>query len=64
MIVSNVQNTEHILKIRQYLSKKGNYIQILAKINFLISKMDLNEIIDVSDGIIISRGYSYNIIPL
>lgn len=54
---SFVQNKDDILQLRRLLDKNGGEdIKIIAKIENMLGVQNVDEIIDVSDGIMIARG--------
>jgi pyruvate kinase len=55
--VSYVQSKEDIMEVRELLSVKGRHIKIIAKIQNKKALANFDEIAEVSDGIIIARGY-------
>jgi pyruvate kinase len=55
--VSYVESKADILEVRELLSVKGRHIKVIAKIQNRKALHNFQEILDVSDGIIIARGY-------
>jgi len=55
--VSYVESKQDILEVKELLSIKGRHIKIIAKIQNRKALENFQEILDVSDGIIIARGY-------
>jgi pyruvate kinase len=54
--VSFVRNAEDIVSIREWLRKKGKDLPIIAKIEKPEALLNIDEILDVSEGIMIARG--------
>jgi pyruvate kinase len=54
--VSFVQQAKDILKAKNFLSKKGKRISVIAKIERKIAFEDIDNIIKVSDAIMVARG--------
>ena len=55
--VSYVESKADIVEVRQLLSVKGRHIKVIAKIQNRKALHNFEEILEVSDGIIIARGY-------
>jgi pyruvate kinase len=55
--VSYVESKHDINEVRELLSVKGRQIKIIAKIQNKKALQNFEEILEVSDGIIIARGY-------
>ena len=55
--VSFVQSKEDISYVKKVLGPKGQHIKVLAKLQTEKSLRNFDEILEVSDGIIIARGY-------
>ena len=55
--VSYVESKADILEVRELLSVKGRHIKVIAKIQNRKALHNFQDILDVSDGIIIARGY-------
>jgi pyruvate kinase len=55
--VSYVESKGDILEVRELLSVKGRHIKVIAKIQNRKALQNFEEILEVSDGIIIARGY-------
>jgi pyruvate kinase len=55
--ISYVESKDDVLEVRELLSIKGRYIRIMAKIQNKKALSNFDEILEVSDGIIIARGY-------
>ena len=55
--VSYVESKTDILEVRDLLSIKGRHIKLIAKIQNRKALQNFEEILEVSDGIIIARGY-------
>lgn len=55
--VSYVETKDDILEVRELLSVKGRHIKVIAKIQNRKALQNFDEILAVSDGVIIARGY-------
>lgn len=55
--VSYVESRDDILEVRELLSVKGRHIKVIAKIQNKKALQNFDSILEVSDGIIIARGY-------
>ena len=55
--VSSVESKDDINYVKRVLSSKGQQIKVLAKIQSKKALENIEEILKVSDGIIIARGY-------
>lgn len=55
--VSFVESMADITEVRELLSIKGRHIKVIAKIQNRKALQNFEEILKVSDGIIIARGY-------
>ncbi|MFH2145303.1 MAG: pyruvate kinase [Candidatus Omnitrophota bacterium] len=54
--VSFVQSAKDILKVKRYLSRKKNNVFVIAKIERKIALENIDEIINVSDAVMVARG--------
>jgi pyruvate kinase len=54
--VSFVRNAEDIVSIRDWIRKKGRDLPLIAKIEKPEALLNIDEILDVSEGIMIARG--------
>lgn len=54
--VSFVRHKNDIIKLRKFLKEKGVSTQIIAKIEHIKAVNDFDEILEVSDGIMVARG--------
>jgi len=54
--VSFVQQAKDIMKAKNYLSKKNKNISVIAKIERKVAFQDIDNIIDISDAIMVARG--------
>ncbi len=54
--LSFIKTAEDILKVRKFIKKKNKKVKLIAKIEKREALENLNEIIDVSDAIMIARG--------
>ncbi len=54
--VSFVQRSGDILKVKNYLKKKGKNIFVIAKIERKVALEDIDQIINVSDAVMVARG--------
>lgn len=54
--ISFVQNAQDILMLRDVISKKGGEIPIIAKIERRSALQNIEEILDVTDGLMVARG--------
>ena len=55
--MSYVESKKDILEVKEVLSIQGRHIKIMAKIMNSKALQNFEEILNVSDGIIIARGY-------
>jgi len=62
--MSFVGNKNDVLKLREEMKKLGKILPIISKIERKIAYENLDEIIDVSDAIMIARGDLGNEVPL
>lgn len=54
--VSFVQNAKDVLKVKELLKKYGSRAQVIAKIEKFDAVENIDEIIEVSDGVMVARG--------
>lgn len=57
IVVSCVESKDDILYVRKVLGHKGQHIKLIAKLQNKAALENLDDIINVSDGIIIARAY-------
>lgn len=55
--IAYVECKEDILEVRELLSIKGRHIKVIAKIQNKKALQNFDDILEVSDAIIIARGY-------
>jgi pyruvate kinase len=57
LVMPYVRNAEDVKNLKDLLSIKGRNIKVLTKINDRISLQNIEQILEMSDGIVISRGF-------
>ncbi len=54
--ISFVTRSDDIVKVKEYARKKGKSVHVIAKIERLEAVKNIDEILDVADGIMVARG--------